>query len=57
MYEISNQQRDVLIRAVELLAGLEVKGLRQKETVRLARIAARKLAAKQPVPFERNKNK
>ncbi len=53
MYSISNQQRDVLIRAVELLRKQPVKGLREVNIVRMATIAARKLQEKKPMEEER----
>lgn len=50
MYSISNQQRDVLIRAVELLARQRTKwSLREANIVRMATIAARKLEQKKPM--------
>lgn len=52
MYSISNQQRDVFLRAVELLRRQPVKGLREINTVRMAVIAARKLEKKQPIGKE-----
>ncbi len=53
MYSISNQQRDVLLRAVELLRRQPVKGLREINIVRMAVVAARKLEKKKPMEEER----
>lgn len=53
MYSISNQQRDVFIRAVEILRRQPVKGLREMNVVRMAVVAARKLEKKKPIEEER----
>lgn len=50
MYWISNNQRDVLIKAVELLAGLDTRGLKpcQQNTIRMSKQVVRKLKQKKP---------
>ena len=54
MYSISNQQRDLLLRAVELLRKAPVEwGLRDGNIVRMAVVAARKLEKKKPMEEER----
>lgn len=55
MYRISNNQRDVLIKAVELLADMDSRGLKpcQQNTIRRGKQVMLKLKAKKPENTQR----